>query len=109
MRAPFHTRQSGVIPMAENPTISLAANGKLLLLIPSSGNDKFSLKLFHSVEIPNNELGLRLLNYVLTARNSGKTKLGQDGNPTQEMIKLWLNNKFEQDRLTAREEMLNDF
>lgn len=89
--------------MTNNPTISLAANGKLLLTF--EGNLGFA----HSVAIPNSIEGLRLINAILSARNEGKAKLGQQGNPTQEMIKLWLANKLETDRLTAREELFNDF
>lgn len=95
--------------MLRDPTISLAANGKLALTITSDSEANSGFHLGHTIEIPNNENGLRIINQILSARNDGKSKLGQAGNPTQEMIKLWLANKFEQDRLTARQEMLSDF
>lgn len=86
--------------MSSEPTISIAASGNLKLTFRKP--DINSLTPMHSVEIPNSERGLALLRHVLVARQSGASKLGQAGNPTQAMIQLWLQNKFEEDLLTKR-------
>lgn len=82
-----------------DPSISLSPSGGLVLTFPHNA------LVSHSVEIPSDENGLRLLRMILNERKSGKTKLGQNGNPTQAMIQLWLKDKYEKDAITLREEM----
>jgi len=81
------------------PTIDLATSGNFQLTFVSEISGKA-----HSVEIPNSEKGLACLRNILMARQREETKIGQTGNPTQEMIRAWLNNKNEQDALTKRQE-----
>ena len=90
-----------VFQSRNDPTISLAPSGNFALKFSSESPTVASAG--HSVEIPVGDNGLRLIRKILTARQAGNMKLGQDGNPTQEMIKAWLANKYEQDALTLRE------
>lgn len=81
-----------------DPSLSLAANGNFAL--------RFYHKdlRYHVIEIPNSEKGLMCIRNILMARQREETKIGQTGNPTQEMVRAWLSNKNEQDALTLRQE-----
>jgi hypothetical protein len=59
--------------------ISLAANGNLLLHLP-----------LHKCQVPLSVAGLAVIRHVLQANAKGRTKLGQDGNPTQHNLDTWL-------------------
>jgi len=89
--------------MASEPTIGLASSGKLRLTFWRADVDNLPAR-SHSIELPNSERGLALLNWILSSRGRGQTQLGQDGNPTQHVIEQWLANKKETDAITKRED-----
>lgn len=65
-------------------SISLGADGNLILGIPSP-------EIIHHLEVPCTEQGLRLIRKVLSARKRhGRTKISQEGNPTQWQVNAWL-------------------
>lgn len=101
--------------MSSEPTIGLASSGKLRLTFWRPDVDNFPAR-SHSIELPNTDKGLALLNWILSSRGRGQTQLGQDGNPTQHVIEMWLANKKETDAITKREQdkilddvILNEF
>lgn len=79
------------------PTIALSASGNIAISFagPLGG--------FHTVEIPMNANGMRLINQILKARDKSQTRLGELGNPTQFIIDVWLNSKREQDQQELEE------
>lgn len=86
-----------------NPEIGIAANGDLTLRFTRGET------LGHTVTIPCDDKGLRLIKLVLVARSRGETKLGQAGNPTQSMIQAWLaSDKFnrEQAKIEAERQVV---
>lgn len=84
----------------DQPRVALDANGQLAMTIPHRIYGGFD----HTITLPCDENGLRLMRRILAARASGKVKIGQDGNPTQSVVELWLKNKSETDAITKREE-----
>lgn len=80
--------------------IALGTNGELALTIPHDTQ----ASLDHTIQLPCDENGLRLIRRILAARDAGQVKLGQNGKPTQSTVDAWLKNKNEVDLITKREE-----
>lgn len=84
-------------PLSINPEIGLAANGDISLRFSSANS------LGHSVSIPCDEKGLRIIKLILVARDRGEIRLGESGNPTQSMVLEWLKNDQFQREQAKRE------
>jgi len=80
-----------------NPTIALSVNGNIDVTFYSGMIGQ------HTVEIPMNANGMRLIKQILTAREQAQTRLGELGNPTQAIIDAWLKSKKVQDEQEAAE------
>lgn len=80
------------------PTISLAASGNINI------HFHHALGGLHTVEIPHNINGMRLIMQILKARDKHETRIGELGNPTQAIIDAWLKSKKEQDMQAKQEQ-----
>ena len=79
------------------PTISLSASGNINI------HFHHALGGLHTVEIPHNLNGMRLMHQILKARDQHETRLGELGNPTQAIVDAWLKNKKIQDEQDRQE------
>jgi len=87
------------------PTITLAASGNIAVHFYHAENS------LHTVEIPHNLNGMRLLHQILKARDQHQTRLGELGNPTQAIVDAWLKSKKvqdEQEKLEREKQNLSD-